>query len=425
MRNTHAPLHPMSVVSYVCVALIALTACSDPVTLATGSSGAGAMSSAANNNNPWTPPITILVSPASKELEAGDTVQLEAVAMNRPGHMVHGHLRWSSQDTNVAVVSENGLVTATGPGTTMIDASMGVFSGSSTITVRPMDFAFGVSVTTLTNGGIYGIDGVSANEVWFGCGFRCAMRFDGTQWVRLSIGFGGNLYGANARGGGNAFFGAQVGVGTGHVVRWNGGFIQQTSVQSELFGVWTDSPTSGFACGDAKFYRFQQGQATIQIPTGLNQTFNGPDRFDQAWGTSATNVFCAGRSGLYRYNGTTFTRVATGTLSDVSGTSASNVWAVGRLGVVHHFDGTNWTSVDAGQGAIDVRGLAVLDNGWVVLATLDNRLLVYNGRVWRSQTLPAGYTIAPAGLYAPNNRTLFIAGSRNSDNKVVVIRAVR
>jgi hypothetical protein len=424
MRITHSPLHRVSVASYVCVALLALTACSDPVTLATGSSGASATSSAANNGT-WAPPITIMVSPVSNDLEVGETVQLQAVAMNRPGHVVHGHMQWTSQDATIAAVSNQGLVTAMAPGTTTIEASLGVFSGSATVTVRPLDFTFGVSATTLTNGGIYGIDGVSASEVWFGCGFRCAMRFDGTQWVRLSIGFGANVYGAHARGSGSAYFGAQIGVGTGQVVRWNGGFVQQASVQSELFGVWTDSPTSGFACGDAKFYRFQSGQATVQIPTGLNQTFNGPDRFEQAWGTSAMNVYCAGRSGLYRYDGSTFTRVATGTLSDVSGTSASNVWAIGRFGVVHRFDGTSWVSVDAGQGTADVRGVAVLDNGWVVLATLDNRLLVYNGQSWRSQDLPAGYTIAPAGLYAPDNRTLYIAGSRNSDNKVVIIRAVR
>ena len=433
MRSTHSPLHQSSIRSLLSVALLslALTGCLEIPTSdnGSGSSSSAPVGSAGNRSsaNPQTslPALRIMISPSSSELEVGETVELSALALNRPGSPVLGKISWTSEDPAIATVSDSGVVTAVESGTTTIWGQLGVFSGSATIIVRPRDFTFGVTATTLTNGGIYGIDGVSASEVWFGCGFRCAMRYDGSQWVRLSMGFGGNLYGAHARGGGNAFFGAQNGVGSGHVVRWNGGFQQQTSVQSELFGVWTDSPTSGFACGDARFYRFQAGQPTIQIPTGLNQAFNGPDRFDQAWGTSATNVFCAGRSGLYRYDGATFVRVATGTLADVSGTSESNVWAVGKAGVVHYFDGTNWMSVDAGQGAVDVRGLAVLDNGWVVLATLDNRLLVYNGQSWRSQALPDGYTIAPAGLYAPNNRTLFLAGSRNSDNKVVIIRAVR
>lgn len=427
MSTTYTQLHRSAMVlKLALVASLALGACIEWSPTSSGGNAASS-SDAIRAFAQAQAPIIIMLSPATVELEADETLQIDAAVFNRAMHSVPGRLKWTSGDAAVATVSDDGLVTAVGAGTTLITAHHGHFTGSMQVTVIPQAFVWDITVTGQQNAGIYGIDGTSATNVWFGCGSRCAMRFDGTQWTRLSLGFGSNIYGANVQRDGTAYFGAQLGVGTGHVLRWNGSFAAQTpTAPSELFAVWSDAPGTGFACGDGRMLRFRAGQPTQNIATGLNLAFNSPDRLDGgAWGSSETNVFCGGRSGLYNYNGVTFSRVVTARVYDVTGTSSSNIWSVGTSGALHHFDGSTWSAVDAGQGTSDVHGIGVVSDSWVVVGTSDNRVLVYNGARWWSQPTPPGYQVAAAGLYAPDRRTVFLAGWRMSDNQMVIVRGRR
>ena len=63
-------------------------------------------------------------------------MQLLATVRDQNGaEVISSPLTWSSSNTSVATVNNNGLVTAVGNGTTTITAKSGDASGTATITV--------------------------------------------------------------------------------------------------------------------------------------------------------------------------------------------------------------------------------------------------------------------------------------------------
>ena len=95
---------------------------------------------------------TVTVSPTSATLAVGATQQLTAAPKSAAGVDITGKsTSWSSATPAVATVSAAGLVTAVGPGTASITATIDGVSGSSTITVTPVPVAaVTVSPTTGT-----------------------------------------------------------------------------------------------------------------------------------------------------------------------------------------------------------------------------------------------------------------------------------
>lgn len=76
-------------------------------------------------------------APLSPQLEAGDTIRLTAVALDRNGAPVAADLRWRTPDTTVAVDSLSGLVTGRAAGTGRVQATDGsLASGFVTFTVQ-------------------------------------------------------------------------------------------------------------------------------------------------------------------------------------------------------------------------------------------------------------------------------------------------
>ena len=79
------------------------------------------------------PATGVTLSESSLVLNAGETAQLTAAVV--PEATTDG-LVWSSADESVATVDENGLVTAVGPGRTVISATAGSVSAECSVTVR-------------------------------------------------------------------------------------------------------------------------------------------------------------------------------------------------------------------------------------------------------------------------------------------------
>ncbi len=80
---------------------------------------------------------TVSVTPATKELAPGSTVQLDAITRDDQGHVLTGRtITWQSSAEAVAVVSESGLVTAVAPGAPVtITATSEGKSGTALVTV--------------------------------------------------------------------------------------------------------------------------------------------------------------------------------------------------------------------------------------------------------------------------------------------------
>jgi hypothetical protein len=131
------------------------------------------------------------------------------------------------------------------------------------------------------------------------------------------------------------------------VLRWTGTTWQTVSdslrpagVRDQYNAVWGSGGTV-WIVGDQSILRCSGVLCANESATVTDNLFG-------IWGTSPTNIFAVGRSGqILRYNGSSWTRMASPTtraLGNVSGSSASDVWAVGDS-VLLHFDGSAWSQV--------------------------------------------------------------------------------
>ena len=81
---------------------------------------------------------TIAIDPSSLTLVAGTEAPLHATARDESGHAIADvSVVWSVKDTNVALVSSNGVVSARNVGNTQIAASAGGVSAIATVAVQP------------------------------------------------------------------------------------------------------------------------------------------------------------------------------------------------------------------------------------------------------------------------------------------------
>lgn len=78
-------------------------------------------------------PQTVAINPTSKTLVLDDTYQLELTTT--PAEVTYPEVTWSSSNSSVVSVDENGLVTAKGLGSATISAKVDGVVGTSTITV--------------------------------------------------------------------------------------------------------------------------------------------------------------------------------------------------------------------------------------------------------------------------------------------------
>jgi hypothetical protein len=78
---------------------------------------------------------SIVVSPASATVAAGDSVQLSATITGPGGAPVNGQVEWATLNPGIASVSASGRVRANTAGTVQIVATYGGVGGSSTVTV--------------------------------------------------------------------------------------------------------------------------------------------------------------------------------------------------------------------------------------------------------------------------------------------------
>jgi len=88
------------------------------------------------------PVATVTISPASVNLQSGQTSQLTATLPDANGNVLTGRtVTWSSDNGSVATVSGTGLVTAGSAGTATITATSGGKSGTASVTVSNIPVA--------------------------------------------------------------------------------------------------------------------------------------------------------------------------------------------------------------------------------------------------------------------------------------------
>lgn len=83
------------------------------------------------------PVSTVTVSPDAVTLDIGATRRFEATATDAAGNELPRPTTWSTGNSAIATVDEEGLVTAMGEGTVTISATMGSARGTATVDVFP------------------------------------------------------------------------------------------------------------------------------------------------------------------------------------------------------------------------------------------------------------------------------------------------
>jgi uncharacterized protein YjdB len=83
------------------------------------------------------PVATVSVSPATVSLTTGGTQQITATARDAQGNALARQVTWQTGNANVATVTQGGLITAVGAGTTTVTATSEGRVGTVTVTVTP------------------------------------------------------------------------------------------------------------------------------------------------------------------------------------------------------------------------------------------------------------------------------------------------
>ena len=278
-----------------------------------------------------------------------------------------------------------------------------VFAVGNSGTILHYDGSVWAPMTSGTTETLYGIWGSSGSDVFAVGNSGTILHYDGSVWASMTSGTAKELNGIWGSSGSDVF---AVG-GSGTILHYDGSvWSPMTSGTTQtLRGIWGSSGSDVFAVGGTTILHYSgpplSTWSSSSIPTGCQQVHTGPivylcpsvnaiwgssptDVFavgdyeninhfngitwsDQGyfnpwgpwnwlygiWGSSGNNVFAVGGGAInnvYRYDGSVWSPMTSGTLTQLNGiwgSSGSDVFAVGRNGTILHYDGTMTTTTIA------------------------------------------------------------------------------
>jgi cysteine-rich repeat protein len=226
--------------------------------------------------------------------------------------------------------------------------------------------------------GLYG----NASDVFVVYIDGTVMRWDGSAWHTMIEG------GASV----NATWATP---GYGYAVGENGtvyetqGTTTTTRVDPGTFtaslrAVWASGPSDIWAVGvdgaDSVVLHFDGSWTETTVAPG-------GQGFSTVWGASSSDIYAAGLYGsTYHWNGSSWTAVAPGSVSQLWGTGPSDVYAIEAIGQgpgLRHYDGMAWSTV-AGVSALSVWGNAPDD----VFAVSNSGIVHFDGVAWSPVRAP-------------------------------------
>jgi hypothetical protein len=196
-----------------------------------------------------------------------------------------------------------------------------------------------------TTGDLYGLWGVSSDDVFAVGESGVVIHYDGIAWSPMSKPPTGHLNGVWGSARDNVFA-----VGNGGVILKYDGAVWNTmssGTTTHLSGIWGSAPDDVFAAGNNGLILNYDGMVWTEVASGHPNVAG-------IWGSASDDVFAVGNGGtIIHWDGTLpWTEVTeTGTSEDlysVWGTSSSDVFAVGNAGTILHFNGVEWTVMNSG-----------------------------------------------------------------------------
>ncbi|MAG34380.1 MAG: hypothetical protein CL908_26185 [Deltaproteobacteria bacterium] len=257
-----------------------------------------------------------------------------------------------------------------------------------------------------------------------------ALRFDGSDLVRLDSGTGHDLYSATALGDGRSVLCGGFGTLVQSVEadarasrdtdpegsrarevsvrRWR--VVDQEQSRSTLRGIWSAPDERLFAVGDDGTVLQFDGDIWFRMesPTDV--------RLHNIWGRATDDVYAVGENGVVlHFDGSKWQVAYQGSLSltlvAVTGFDDGSVFCVGDGGLILRFDGFAWERVESGTSVafFDVWGL---DSLHVLAVGEAGTVLRFNGERWDAFTV--GVEHALYSVWGSALDDVYVSGSSGS-----------
>jgi len=192
---------------------------------------------------------------------------------------------------------------------------------------------------------------------------------------------------------------------------------------SVTFGQATVAATVDGVSGYAMLTAASPGGAQVTdwpVTRGFNPRPDG--WYTAAWGFSKSEVYVAGQKFfpvadvVFAWNGTGWDslggwtlpgRTGTATHSVIWGSSSHDLFAAGNGDVIHHYDGTSWTSSATGDGVRNIWGSSPHD----VWASTSVGLKHYDGKSWTIAANPSDFGGGVGWLWGFSSADVYAAGN--------------
>jgi len=184
-------------------------------------------------------------------------------------------------------------------------------------------------------------------------------------------------------------------------------------IDSGINAIRAVSPTEIWLASPKNLVRIQGSTVRPYYLDGL--TTYGPSRL---WSSSPNDVWFASNGLLFHFDGSSWTSVNAGFAANPSftaifGTASDDIWVATSTPEIRHFDGTNWTTwaVPAGSGAVDsiagsTRGMPYVSRGDVVYR--------WNGLSYATLPDYPGHYYGPHRIWVSPTGTLFVGSNECS-----------
>ena len=212
---------------------------------------------------------------------------------------------------------------------------------------------------------------ISPSDIWAAGAHGTVLHFDGADWtgtaglLRNYVTPTGESYNENwasfnsvwASGPGDVWLATTVEDRDNHILRpnllhgdgthWNE--VQLPATKVWITGIWGSAADDVWLL-DALGHTIYRGNPsqwnTITVPASVSTLDNTATPL---WGISATEVYVATSSGIYRYDGASFTQESTKSLAAVWGSAAAGHWGAGSSTVYHRI-GSTWVALNPPSG---------------------------------------------------------------------------
>jgi hypothetical protein len=219
-------------------------------------------------------------------------------------------------------------------------------------------------------------------------GFVC--HYNGAGWTEIAGGNSTWLYDMWASSASNIFAVGENNASVGMILHYNGSSWTETTLGNILYGIWGASATNVFAVGVGNYIYHYDGTGWTTMTTPVDNGYS----YEKIWGSSGTDVFAVGfyyptasdeSYAILHYDGSTWSLMQAGSggrLMNVWGSSASDVFAVGYPGILH-YNGSTWSVMKsyASMGAY-VYSIWGSSSSDVFAGRIDGHVMHYNGTNW-------------------------------------------